>query len=800
MRGSVGSQKWIARTAGGLVVGLLLAAPGLAAPPFEFPAAAAENPAVLAQALPGLAREVLAVYKDDDRPTYLDHRFRLEIVAGQPADALATLAYLRVTPEAAGDVSPQAGATRLLYEVFARARERADGPSFEAALEQTFRETLGRLDDPTSALVMRALGVDLPALEQGVKTALEPAKQGRLSLAEALALIRASQIEQTFRSFAPFAAAAIAEDDRRRYVIERDIAVRTPEGATSCVLVVRPRAAAGRLPALLSFTIYANSQDLLSEARRTASHGYAGVEALTRGKGCSPDAPVPYEHDGKDAAAVIDWIARQAWSDGRVGMFGGSYEGFTQWAAAKHRPKALKALMPSVAVAPGIDVPMDGNVFQTFVYPWVFYTTNGKALDDPTYNDRARWWRMNREWYASGRAYRALDEIDGTPNPIFERWLDHPAYDAYWQAMIPFRKEFAGIDIPVLSTTGYYDGAQLGAIHYVDEHHRHRPGAGHYLLIGPWDHIRGQRGTISRLGHPQTNLRGYDTDPVAQIDIGELRYQWFDFVFKGGPKPTLLKDKVNYQVMGANTWRHVPSLAAMGPETLRLHLAAARSGEDHRLSATRPPRASFVPQKIDLADRTDIERVFPGGGLVDREINRWNAVVFTSDPFPAAAEVSGLFSGRLEFVANKRDLDFAIELYELTARGDYVELSSYMARASYVRDRGRRQLLQPGRRQQLDFRSGRLTARRFEPGSRLVAVLRILKSPGAQVNFGSGKDVSDETRADAGAPLEVRWLGGSFLDIPVRPSLKQRFVEARPEGKGLRGLLSLTGTVIACAN
>ena len=118
-------------------------------------------------------------------------------------------------------------------------------------------------------------------------------------------------------------------------------------------MVVRPRSVAGRLPALLNFTIYADPGTTLDEARRTASNGYAGVEGLTRGKGCSPDPPVPYEKDGVDAAAVIDWISRQPWSDGRVGMFGGSYEGFTQWAAAKHMPKALKALMPSVTAAPG---------------------------------------------------------------------------------------------------------------------------------------------------------------------------------------------------------------------------------------------------------------------------------------------------------------------------------------------------------------------------------------------------------------------------------------------------------------
>ena len=63
---------------------------------------------------------------------------------------------------------------------------------------------------------------------------------------------------------------------------------------------------------------------------------------------------------------------------------------------------------------------------------------------------------------------------------------------------------------------------------------------------------------------------------MARIDLGELRYQWFDYLFKGAPKPALLKDKVNYEVMGANVWKHAPSLAAMGDRRLTLHLSAER--------------------------------------------------------------------------------------------------------------------------------------------------------------------------------------------------------------------------------
>jgi hypothetical protein len=734
----------------------------------ELEFSASRSPEALATAMPKLAGDVIEAYREPDRRKYLDNLFRLQLAAGRYADAGQTLRALRSLPR--HDASPQAAANDVQYEIYAsaKARQAALGTPFAESFAQSFREAFGRLDDRTSALVIRALDIPPSAMQETLSQALSR-QQGKrtISLADALALVRAYQFGETYRGFAPSLAALIAEDDRRRYVIEKDIPIRTPDGATVCAMVVRPRATAGRLPALLNFTIYADPVTTLSEARRTASNGYIGVEGFTRGKGCSPDQPVPYEHDGADAAAVIDWISGQAWSDGRVGMYGGSYEGFTQWAAAKHMPTALKALMPSVTAAPGIDVPMEGNLFYSFVYYWPFYIATGKGLDEAVYNDHARWRRMQRTWYASGKAYRALDEIDGTPNPIFERWLDHPSYDAYWQDMIPYGQEFARIHIPVLTTTGYYDDAQIGALYYFNQHHQHDPSAEHYLVIGPYDHIRGQRGTINRLGEAQTILRGYETDPVAQLDLGELRYQWFDHVFKGSPRPALLKDKVNYEVMGGNEWRHAPTLAAMGERTLRFHLRAERAGDAYRLGEERPLDDAFVTQTVDLADRTDVDRVSPSSGIVDRNLDTWNSVAFVSDPLPGPLVVSGLFAGRLDFIPSKKDLDFSVTLYELTPGGDYVELSHYLARASYVRDRSHRELLSPGQRQQLDFQAGRLTSRRFQPGSRLVAVLGIVKQPELQINYGTGKDVSDETIADAQEPLQVKWFGGSFIDVPT---------------------------------
>jgi len=91
---------------------------------------------------------------------------------------------------------------------------------------------------------------------------------------------------------------------------------------------------------------------------------------------------------------------------------------------------------------------------------------------------------------------------------------------------------------------------------------------------------------------------------------------------------------------------------------------------------------------------------------------RWNGIEFVSDPLPKPTEVSGLFSGRLDFITNKNDFDFNIALYELTPKNDYVE-------------RGR------------------------------------------QINYGTGRNVSDETIQDAKVPLEIKWYSDSYVDLPV---------------------------------
>jgi len=732
-----------------------------AAAQLDFPAPV-DNPASLPTAMRALASAVIAVYKETDRERYLDNLFRLQLVSGQYADASSTLAALQTLRRSEPARSP---AIDQQYRVLADAKliESQGRTSFDDAFKGAFRRTIEPLDDRTAGILTSEFGADLKAMRTQLRRALSLQKgRARISLPDALALMHTYQVEEAYANFGPLVPALVAEEDRRRYVIQDDLQLKMADGAIVCAFVVRPRAAVQKLPTLLQFTIYADRTQIMNEERRTASNGYAAVEALTRGKGCSPDAPLPYERDGQDGATVIDWISRQPWSDGRVGMYGGSYNSFAQWAAAKHLPPALKTMMVGVPNAPGIDTPMERNVFQSFDYEWPLYTTAGKWLDATSEGDQTRWIDLEKKWYVSGQSYRSMDKIDGQPNPIWDRWLDHPSYDAYWQNLIPYQQEFARVNIPVLVTDGYLAGQGVGGLYYFSQYEKYNPRAEKYLVIGPYDHLRGQFGTTTVLGGEMNVIAGQPIDPAAHINMRDLRYQWFDYIFKGARRPALLKDRVNYEVTGANEWQHAPTIAKMNDRTYRLYLSALPLGKGYRLIQRKPSTRAAISQMVDFADRSDVNRVPPTTG-----VDPYLSVAFESSPFKRSFDLNGLFGGQLDFIANKRDFDFDVSIYAKTPRGKYVGITYYMARASYVEDAGWRHLLVAGKRTQLQFTASRLTSWRISAGDRIVVLFSIIKEPDIEINYGTGKDVSGETIADARVPLSIKWLNGSFIDIPA---------------------------------
>lgn len=538
------------------------------------------------------------------------------------------------------------------------------------------------------------------------------------------------------------------------YIVDKNVAIHTSDGATLCALVVRP-AGASSLPTALEFTIYVKPENDLKRLEYAADRGYAGVLAYARGKACSPQSIAPYEHDGRDANAVIDWIARQSWSDGQVGMMGGSYDGFTQWAAAKFANEHLETIVPVVPNNPGNGLPMQNNVFILANYAWIYYATDNKTLDDTTYHD-PRWGTLPQRWYQSGRSYQDIDAIAGVPNPWLHKWLRHPGYDAYWQRMSPYRGDYARIRIPVLTIDGYYGDST--AIGYFNDFQRYNPDARNYLVAGPWDHFGSQGRQKPAI------LRGYHIDPVAHIDTWKLTFDWFDFVMRGKPRPALVRDRVNYEVMGENRWRHAPSLEAMGaPE--RFYLTATRtSGHFYLLSTAAPRQVGSLHQEVNLADRTTMNNDSYPNVILDKKPDLSSGYAFLTPPLLRSEEVSG-FDGVVQLRANKRDVDVGLALYQMLPDGRLFQLTYYTERASYAADMSVRHLLTPGKTATVPFHQNYLFSRWVSRGSRLLLTINVNKNAFAEINYGTGKDVAMEDIHDAGSPMQVDWLTSSYIRL-----------------------------------
>jgi predicted acyl esterase len=715
--------------------------PAWGAQDFYFRAPA--TPADAAAAMSDLASRLIPVYQDEDPERYLANLSALQIAVGDYAAADISRQSLRDRRRASNFGRPVSSA--LVFDIYAHAKalEIENKVTFADAFTSAYRETMRRLDDRDAFAATGWLGASPQVYREALQQALDQYRANdSIDESAAIALIWKYVAFDAHRTFGALVVLLNAEDDHRRYTTDSGVLIATGGGAGVSVTVIRPAGVSKPVPALLEFT----ARGAPNYAMDCAAHGYAGIVAVIAAKRKSAAGIDPFENAGADAREVINWIAKQAWSDGRVGMYGDAYSGFMPWAAAKRPPKALKAIATSVSVAPGVNFPMEGNIFQNSAYGWSLQMTEADRVNEADAADAPEWRALNEKWYRSGRRYRDLGRLNGKHNPVFIRWLNHPSYDAYWQNFLPYRQQFAHLDIPVLTMTGYFAASAPGDLYLFTQHHRYNPHADHTLLIGPYDESVMGAGAAA-------SLRGYEVDSAALIDFRELRYQWFDHVFKAAALPPLLVDKVNYEVMGANEWRHAASLDAMADGSLRYYLDAANSGPNHRLS--------FV-------DRKDASWTAPTD-LISKSLAPRHGMIFVSDPLTRASTFSGLFSGHLDFDVNKMDMDLNITLYELLPSGDYVRLFSptYELRASYAQDREHRHLLKAGERQKLTFKSERLTSRQLQAGSRIAMVLSVAKRPDREINYGTGGDVSEESLADGKIPIKIRWYSDSYIDIPV---------------------------------
>lgn len=709
-------------------------------------------------AIPVIAKEIIQLYKEEKSTTYWDDIFRIQLAAGLYRQSLASIDSLIDIYK--NDTWEGNAAIGIQFRSYALTKlsQPTSGKSFTVLFKDTLSALYYRLPAEAKPVVESFFSSDTISLKKKLSDQLSSSRENdSMSLTEAKTLVRTYNTYNVMAQVLALAKQFLSEEDNKNYIIQDSLLITGHHGSLLSAVIYRKREIKIPLPVVLVYNIYAGPRDK-SIAKTAADKNFAGMVVNTRGKFLSHDNLLPFEHDAKDSYAVLDWISKQPWCNGKVGMYGGSYLGFSQWSAAKKIHPVLKTIVPQVAVAPGTDYPMLNGVYMSYMLRWIHYVSNNKLTDQTEFNDRQKWDSLEVKWYRSGRAFQSLDTLEGRPNAIFQSWLKHPTYDRFWQSMIPHAGEFANINIPILTTTGYFDSDQRGAFYYYNQHHQWNKNANHYLLIGPYDHGGAQSAAI-----PQ--LMGYTIDSVANINVNETVWQWFNYILKDSARPTRLKDKVNYQVMGTNEWRSAPGINAIARDSIVFYLSHVYTREGYKLESEPLPAKAYISQEVSYTDRELLNLADPT--IIDSTIFIGDGLKFISPPLEKDIIMTGSLQGEINAILNKKDIDLKIDCYELMANGKYFSLSNTIQRASFIKDPAKRSLLNPGKEVSMQVYNSIFTSKKILKGSRIVLVIGMNKSHWWQVNYGTGKDVSTETIEDGTTPLRIQWSNRSYIKLPL---------------------------------
>jgi len=372
--------------------------------------------------------------------------------------------------------------------------------------------------------------------------------------------------------------------------IDWDVRIPMRDDVKLCATVFLPANQQEPLPIILAMTPYTLS--FTAEwGRFFAQNGYVFVSVDMRGRGDSEGSHIPMVRDPQDGYDTVEWLARQSWCNGKVGMTGLSYLGGTQWATAKLRPPHLATIIPIASTHPGVDVPTLGGIHFVDTMGLVLRTSGrsrkGAGFGGDEYVDGTA-----HDFFRSGWPWRELDRFFGLPSPVFQAWMRHPAHDAYWKAATPAAEDYRKLDIPILTITGHYDDDQVGAMTYYRDHMRHGSPAAkdrHFLVIGPWDHMQTRT--------PALECEGVTFGKASLVDMNALHKAWFDWTLKGGPKPDFLKDRVACYIQGEDVWRYADQLEGISSKVRKFHLHAPSAGTSAgSLLESQPPASG--PQHL----------------------------------------------------------------------------------------------------------------------------------------------------------------------------------------------------------
>ena len=515
--------------------------------------------------------------------------------------------------------------------------------------------------------------------------------------------------------------------------------------------------AEGTYPTLLVRDIYTNGSAAVRQryAKFATSNGYAFVFQSARGRYDSDGRWYPYFQEINDGDDTITWIAKQPWSDGKVGMFGTSYLASVQWLAALNRNPALVAIAPAMS---------PGNYYRDVAYPGGAFSLLSRARWGVGLAGSRTSMSFPVDWIngIDHLPLETLAESVGFSVRHFQDWLDHPSYDAYWEPL-NLEARASEMIVPALNFGGWYDvflRSTIGSYKTMTEEAASETArSGQRLIIGPWPHGWNQS--------QQTGDQDYGED--ALIDVDELLLEWFDYWMKDGQEPS--GAPIRIFVMGENVWREENEWPLERTEYRQFYLH-----DDKELSSERPGARSG-PLKYTYDPKDPVPTL--GGNIMESTLrgpydqspldDRNDVLRFVTQTFSEPMEITGPISAELYAATDSTDTDYMAKLIVVKPDGEAFNLVDGVIRARYREGFEKPRLIEPGKVYQYSIDMW-ATSYVLMPGDRLRIDITSSNFPRLARNLNTGAEFARTTKMKvAHQTIHMSDQYPSHIVLPIIP-------------------------------
>ncbi|MFR1831648.1 MAG: CocE/NonD family hydrolase [Lachnospiraceae bacterium] len=455
------------------------------------------------------------------------------------------------------------------------------------------------------------------------------------------------------------------------------------------------------VPAVFVRTPY-GKEDGCEVYYRYVQRGYAVVIQDVRGRNLSEGEWLPNYHEVEDGDDTLNWIADQTWSSGSVGMVGGSYLGYVQWAAAASKNPHLKALISVVCAGSAfVDLPRRGGSFTSGMLAWAFAVSQKKFHPE----------LMERDDWEDVLNIRPLKDIPekalGYPVPFLSKWLEDSDYNDFWRQS-NWQERSKKAQIPALIQSGWFDDNGMGTTEALEIVHDFPEGM-RKVILGPWQHS----------GNSRYDMHGVSFGSQAlRFDLDYLYFQWFEHYLKGVENGIDKSAPVEYYTVGQDTWKTASNWPV--PETVETDIFLDSEGSANT-SLGNGTLSFHLPEK-EGTDSYDYDPQNPSTHIIDMSENeievpedytkeelRQDMLCYTSAPLEKDVVITGDLTASLYISSDAPDTDFMVRLTDVDENGRSIKLADGILSARYRNGFDHAEFLTPGEVVNLKIRTTKIS-------------------------------------------------------------------------------------------